>query len=363
MNNLPSKGVDMNREREFGADCIRILALCLVYWVHFYLRNGFYSSEASDVWGFIAVMFRPVFMCCVPLFMVLTGYLKCGKEWSWKYYLSLLPILISYVLISAIHLPYKIFWQNEVLSVRGWIKEFLAFELAEYGWYIGMYIGLFLLSPFVNILWNNIKKKKTHAVLVLTCILLTFFTATVNSLASQAGVDKNILPAYFTSLYYVTYYILGCYIKTYKPEINRIICMAMFFALAALQAFMNIYTRTNSKDYYSGYKAGYNSVFIGAMTFLLFLTFYRLKCNSETIRKIAAMISGVVLEMYLLSYIFDSNIYKLFYKQYPMRDYCWVGLLMTLAVFVLSFAAGKIVNMVTRFINHACLKLICRGNR
>ena len=152
----------MSKEREFGADLIRILALILVYWVHFYLRNGFYSSEAPGVWGFIAVLFRPVFMCCVPLFLMLTGYLKCGKEWSWKYYLSLIPILISYVLISAIHLPYKIFWLKETLTVRGWIKEFLAYELAEYGWYIGMYIGLFLLSPFLNMLWNHIKKKEAH---------------------------------------------------------------------------------------------------------------------------------------------------------------------------------------------------------
>ena len=86
------------REREFGADVVRILAVCLVFWLHFYLRNGFYYTPVDNLAGFIAVAFRPVFMCCIPLFLILTGYLKCGKPWKWSGYCSILPILTNYML-------------------------------------------------------------------------------------------------------------------------------------------------------------------------------------------------------------------------------------------------------------------------
>ena len=146
------------REREFGADVVRILAVCLVFWLHFYLRNGFYYTPVDNLAGFIAVAFRRVFMCCIPLFLILTGYLKCGKPWKWSGYCSILPILTSYMLISMVHLLYKILIKKEIKPVSEWIQDFLGFRLANYGWYIGMYIGLFLLCPLMVRLWQKQKR-------------------------------------------------------------------------------------------------------------------------------------------------------------------------------------------------------------
>ena len=86
------------------------------------------------------------------------------------------------------------------------------------------------------------------------------------------------------------------------------------------------------------------------MSVLMFLSVYTLRTKSALLKKIAAAISGVVLEMYLLSYLFDSNIYVMYKGSYGMRDYIWVGFLMTLAVFALSFIAARIVNRITKLI-------------
>ena len=126
-----STAFDRKNTRDFGADIVRITALFMVLWLHFYLRNGFYYTEITDLSGFIAVMFRPILMCCVPLFMILTGYLKCSKKWDLRYYRSLFPILVSYLLISLIHLPYKIFFQDQHASIGDWILQILRFELAN----------------------------------------------------------------------------------------------------------------------------------------------------------------------------------------------------------------------------------------
>ena len=333
------------KEREFGADVVRITALFLVLWLHYYLRNGFYYREAANVPGFIALMSRSMLMCCVPLFMVLTGYLKCSKQWNLRYYRSLLPILLSYLIISLIHLPYKIFFQNQQATVGEWFLSFLKFDLATYGWYVSMYIGLFLISPLLNLIWSSCRNQKAHLAVVLTFVALTFLPSSANHTALG-----NILPSYFQSIYYVTYYLIGCYISTYKPKSSRLLCMLSVLIISALMAWANIATRTKADDFYTGYNIGYNCLGTGVMTTAVFLTLYRCSCEREKIRQAAAHLSGVVFEVYLLSYIADTNIFHLFYKKYPASLYLPVGIVMTLAVFILTYPLALGVNRLVRYI-------------
>ena len=120
-NNIAMKELPVKTEREFGPDCIRISAFCLLLWLHFYLRNGFYHSAADGFWGFLAVMFRPVFMCCIPLFLMLTGYLKCGKSWTDRYYRS--NIAYYYKLCADLGCPSGVqdFMDERILNGRGMV--------------------------------------------------------------------------------------------------------------------------------------------------------------------------------------------------------------------------------------------------
>ncbi len=335
--------INKNNTRDFGADVVRITALFMVLWLHFYLRNGFYYTEITDFSGFVAVMFRPILMCCVPLFMILTGYLKCGKKWDVHYYRSLLPILLSYLFISLIHLPYKIFFQDQHASLGEWILQILRFDLANYSWYVGMYIGLFLLSPLLNLLWSACTSRKEHLAVVLTFAALTFLPATVND--TSLG---NLIPAYFQSIYYATYYIIGCYIRTYKPKVPKWICVLFILITAAILAWANISTRSEAANYYKGFSTGYNGLIEGMMTTTCFLLLYSINTKKENVRKTAAHFSGIVLEIYLLSYIADTNIYVTFYKQYPMSLYLPIGSLMVLAVFVLTYPLALCVSKISK---------------
>lgn len=340
--------VAKRRPREFGLDCVRILAVCLLFWLHFYLRNGFYYTEVTDFYGFVAVSFRTVFMCCIPLFLMLTGYLHCGKKWTASGYRSILPILVSYTLVSLIHLVYKINVMHVEKTAGEWLLEFLAFKMADYSWYIGMYIGLFFLIPPMNLMWSAAKSKKQHMGIVATFIGVTFLTSTANTLSEGLGV--NILPAYFTQIYYVTYYYIGCYIRTYRPKGDRRIMLPLVPILGGVITLANVLTREEANSFYSGYSASYSHLVIAVISVFMFLSVYSIETKSELLKKIAASISGVTLEMYLLSYLFDSNIYVMYRGSYEMKDYIWVGFLMTLAVFVLSYIAANVVNKMTKLI-------------
>ncbi|MCD8398139.1 MAG: acyltransferase family protein [Lachnospiraceae bacterium] len=333
------------KKRYFGMDVVRILALCLLYWLHFFLRNGFYSKPVDNPVMIVAVSGRIIFMCCVPLFLMITGYLKCGKEWSRDYYFSLLPILISWVMISFICIGYKILVAGTEKTLYGWAVEFFNFSGANYGWYIEMYIGLLLMSPFINLAWKAAESRKMHRLMVAVMVFLTILPKTVNVLMLDGGNTLNLIPNYWVNLYFITYYIIGCYIRTYQPKVSRAACFTGIVCVALTFAFINYMTGHGAKIG-EGYTISYNHAGTAVIAVLLFLSVYQIDCNNKMICRLATLISGVTLEMYLISCVFDQKIFS-WQKGYPAGEYWWRGLAATGLVFLLSFLSGWCIHQIS----------------
>lgn len=337
----------MEAKKYFGPDAVRVMALGLLLWLHFLLRNGFYSQPVDSAAMVLAASGRCVFMCCIPLFLMLTGYLKCGKEWSRGYYHSLPPMLVSWVIVSLICLWYKIAVAGQEKSAAQWIAEFFDFKLANYSWYIEMYIGLLLVSPFLNLAWNHLESKKKRQAMVLTFVCLTFLPATVDGIALEEDAVLNPLPNYWTNLYFFTYYLIGCYIRTYTPRVKTWQALAGAAAIALFFGAANRYTGGAETNFYGGYNISYNHLGTVGISVLLFLGVYHLDCRREWLRRGMRLLSGVTLEMYLISCVFDQQIYVIGKGQYGAEEYLWRGILATGAVFALSFLAGWCIHQVS----------------
>ena len=73
-------------KRNLNADLIRCVAVFSVISVHFLLNGGFYKQEVCGIPMLVMCMYRSFFMTCVPLFLILTGYLMGRKKLSKGYY-------------------------------------------------------------------------------------------------------------------------------------------------------------------------------------------------------------------------------------------------------------------------------------
>lgn len=54
---------------------------------------------------------------------------------------------------------YKNIAQGDVFDLKSFILGTLDFTGSNYSWYIEMYIGLFLLAPFLNLAYGKLKSK------------------------------------------------------------------------------------------------------------------------------------------------------------------------------------------------------------
>lgn len=101
------------KKREFGPDLTRAAAVGFVLAIHFFLYTGFYDTLLAGTGMAAAATVRMALMTCVPLFLVLTGYLCAGKTWSKGYYRGSVRTLVIYLLACAVCLLFRRFYLGE----------------------------------------------------------------------------------------------------------------------------------------------------------------------------------------------------------------------------------------------------------
>lgn len=155
----------------------------------------------------VATMLRWLAFCCVPLFMLLTGFLCRHRVCFWDNLRRLFPMLGSFVIACLLHLLLQRFYWHVPVSFWYVLSTILGMDLA---WYLEMYIGLALLLPFLNILWKNLEKGRRAA---LICVLL--------ALTALGSITRDLLPTWWVSLYPITYYFIGAWLREYPISIRR----------------------------------------------------------------------------------------------------------------------------------------------
>ena len=324
-------------KRESGIDLIRITGLLFVVGIHQFLYNRFYYEPQVGALMWAADTWRWLFFCCNGLFMMMTGYLRCGKKFEKGCYKSLIPILIGYTICCCIIYPAQ--WlMGEHLPAIDWITRFVTF--GNYAWYIEMYIGLVLFSPVINL---GLMQLKDRDLIRFACVMVF-----VTSLYYITPLD--IIPNYWSSMYPVTYYVIGAAIRRIKPRVK--IWEGLGLALLICMGLGAVSIISTDQGFSKGFTQGYGGFWTMLTTTCIFLALYRVKV-SEKAAKVLAWASGGVFEGYLLSKAFDIWTYPLVKQWHKPEHYLLVFLCVTLPTFFTVLLLGKAVHVLSGKIANA----------
>ncbi len=347
-------------QRDASLDVIRIVALFSVMSVHSFLHTGFYSQIVSGERMYVAVLARTMFMVCVPLFMILTGYLMNKKQISKKYYMGLEKTISIYILASLACILYKVYCEEMQYTIKKVILEILNFSAANYAWYVEMYIGLYLLIPFLNIIWHNLKTRKEKLILLMTFILLTALPGVINShnfvlngwwLNPASSKEYNaIIPDWWAGIYPITYYFIGCYLNEFKLKIPKLTNIVAFILAVVLIGSFNYY-RSYGVVFVKGAYQNWGSLFNVIMTVLLFNLLLNINFNqlSNGIKNFLGKISNLCFGAYLVSWIFDSAYYSILNAIIPemLERLNWYIVIVP-TIFVCSLILSAILNCIQK---------------
>ncbi len=310
-------------QRDINLDIIRIVAFIFVPGVHFFLHNGYYSNTVDSPKMIIMTFMRTLFLLCIPLFLLLTGYLQGNKkiEPCKKYYLKITKFLVPYLIIMTMDLIYILKVLGWKYSIREYVENFTSYT--HYSWYVEMYIGLFLLIPFLNMIWQNTTTKKQEYFLIATLFVLTILPTFFNAYEFDAADGRwfaagnkdywKLFPGWWTGSYPICYYFVGAFLARHKNDfrIKPIYALLIFLAcwgIFGTYVVARCYNGTASVFNWTNYNSV--GIFLMGVTLFIFLNSISFKKVPVFVSRSLGRLSDLTFGAYLCSWMLDQYIYS-----------------------------------------------------
>ena len=266
----------MNKvSRNYGIDLLRIISMLSVVFLHVLGHGGILNSGLSPIkfstaW-FLEILAYPAVNC----FVLISGYIgyKSEKIFPKPKNLLVLSFTVAFYSISLFLL--FMFFGSETLGLQELVKSFFPIIMKNY-WFFTAYVGLFLLSPLLNLLVykSNIK----HTFVYLIVFSLFSIISTIN--------DSFSLLSGYSVMWFVFIYLIGAIIKKYNLSnlFSRRIWFVIFISSFAitwiskiLLHFSNIPFLANCSDIL----ANYVSPTIVLMAIGMFCCLSKINCSSS----------------------------------------------------------------------------------
>lgn len=241
------------------------------------------------------------------IYMILTGWLCFNKTVSQKYYLSGIRVIVSYLFFSILSIYVNVDIIHTGMTWKSGILGILSFSTIPYAWYIEMWIGLFILSPYLNIWYKSLPNK--HMKLSLIIILLSL--CALPDFFNRYG--RYYVPEFWEFIYPFAFYLSGCYIREYQPKNSRLILFAVIVVILLISP---VATIVMGKTVYLPLIGSRSGFFMASIAISIFLMFFNIEIKKNFWRTIFKAISLRSLDIFLCSAILDFAIYPYFIDNY-----------------------------------------------
>lgn len=322
----------MKKEYAVGPDLIRVLALVLVVTTHSVVKIGAHTyTGLNGIWLFTVAAFY-LSHSCVPLFLMLSGYLCSKKKLSRGYYRGVFRVLVPYVLISILSL---LLAQAQTADVTFpvVVSRMLNYRAGSYDWYVEMYLGLFLMIPFLNLLYGAVPSRKWKAVLLGSLAILTLLPDVFTSFATEQ-IEVSVVPDYFNICYPITYYFIGAWIREYGETLPKGTGVCLLGVGWLVPVALCVFRSVRAGVYAGGDTLNsfgcLTTAFCASGLFLLLIS----RKNVPVIRPVIRLLSGLSLEIYLCTSLTDRVLYGRFAMAFPFMALMSLGCAWVLAELV-----------------------------
>lgn len=306
--------------RNIAIDILKIIALFSVVSVHAFYNSGYYAEHIIGMRMLFLTIVRSFFMICVPLFLLITGYLMTDKKLERGYYRKLIRIIVVYIFVSLLCIAFRLAKGDE-LSFIECLSMVLDYSASQYAWYIEMYLGLYLMVPFLNRCYHGLNNRKEKRILIYTCLILTSLPGVINIYRfddlgwwlypSSSTEYMQLIPAWFMRLYPLTYYFIGNYVREYGVTLCKKLIPVLFVITLILLGTFSFY-RSNGAVFIWGEWCDWGSLLIVAMSYLFFCMMICVIPSSTKNAVMDQLISRIAkssMGAFMISWIIDYVVY------------------------------------------------------
>ena len=347
------KEIPKTSKRYFGIDLIRVVACFLVMQTHageiYYIEdNGDLIRNEKNIWPGI---FNSLARICVPLFVMISGYLLLPMKTDYSTFLKKRFTRVSFPFI-AFCIFYDIYYYiRGVIDIKTMLinipKIFINYG-SELGhlWFMYMIMGVYLLIPIFS-QWIK-SAKKEHFYFYFVIWLISSFSCYIHlafpQIWGEVYWNNNTVVQGFIGDF--GYAVLGAFIKLHLKEKNLYILGIILYLIGSgFTMFGFLYKReeaTTCEEIEVTWK--FDSINVVIATFGVFLLLRKVECKNEKVVKIFNDIALKSYGMYLI-HIFFLQFFKYVFdapNQFPL----WCIFVIAILTFITSYLVIKALSYI-----------------
>lgn len=333
----------MKEQRDINLDLIRCAAVILVLNVHFINNSGFIGPEIRGFWSFTQLIGWLLASCCVPLFLMLSGYLCGSRKCEARHYIGCVKFYVPYLFISLLCLLYDWKFRALELNLEYIVGSIVNFYGCGYAWYLMLYFGLFLMMPFINSMYHAQSTRWEKRILIFVFFALGVLPSLLNSYVQLYSV-------WWKNLYPLPYYLLGMYFREYPPRVNPRKAALLGFALLLLFGVYDVFYF--KRDSMMALTIAYEHYQTYTLSIFIFVTLFNVRLpESKHLLRCISKVSVLSLLIFQFSWISDGFVYPRFVQLVPEYAARYKLQIPTVAV---SFAMALVMSLLLYPISSRC---------
>ncbi len=219
---------DIQTERNYGIDALRLIAMFLVVILHVLGQGGVLASTGGKEY-YLCYFLETFSFCAVDCYAIISGYVgykdnekplnyaKYGKMWIQVFFYSLVITLIFGMI------------QPGAVGKKEIIHSLFPVSFNQY-WYFTEYTALFLMMPWINKLIRGLSERQTSVLAVIIICVFSVYTTFF-----QRDKTGFRLSGGYSFIWLALLYIIGCWLKKCRiPEKikkKKALILLVFFVL------------------------------------------------------------------------------------------------------------------------------------
>ncbi|MEN2768506.1 acyltransferase [Ornithinibacillus xuwenensis] len=277
----------MNRsQHESKFELLKIISILMVIVLHYFnsrMGGGFGNVNDGTFNNYFMYYVESLSIIAVNCFIMITGYFLIVKESiRFRKVTNLVVITVFY---GILFLVINGIINNQVGS--NWFNlDTLSHAISpvyDAKWFVGSYIALYLLTPYINKVLKSLTKKQYLRFLVIYIILFSI-TPTIFYYISYNDRGYGVLS-------FIMFYAIGGYLRKYPLKVNKKWLFLLGYLFSTTITFVLALKVIGHGSFFS-----YNTIFNVMSTFFLFMFFSNIKIKSRIINYLA----GFTFPIYLI---------------------------------------------------------------
>lgn len=276
--------------------------MLMVVTLHFLSKGGSLNESILSGRYNVAWALEGICIVAVNCYVLLSGYFLVTSRFRWSKVWALIAQVLFYSLgVYGVLLAIgKVTFQPDAFFI-----SLFPILTGQY-WFISAYIGLYLLSPFLNVMIQNLKQRQ-HLLLAVALVALFSVWPT---LFWQYGVEGYKISNGYSITWFITLYVVASYIRLYvKPTYRTLRHLVMYGAAGMVVPILSyalsfyIVRAGGSAPNLAHFRDSlfmYNSFPVLLASVMLFLLFANWRLTNRAVIRVVKFLAPLTFGVYLL---------------------------------------------------------------